>query len=266
MAWRGRRNYTAQGIASGLERASRTLAAIPQMKQNLEQNKKRFDTDMKIKELELRQMEASYDPELLEMEKQNLKLKKQISNAAYQRVVNQLGMTRLKTARQANALESELGNMVNYEKGQLEGRTMSGRNLRLGAGPMSGQGLDIGGGLEIDVAGTLAGKDMPIKSTKDKKHLSDLSPAETEGGWFGFDKTTLDDAKQKMGLVSVGALPEDKALTPEEATLVTMQNIKTEEDIQELINDRAEYEKMGVNVQMILDYHTNENTGKLRTL
>ena len=55
--------------------------------------------------------------------------------------------------------------------------------------------------------------------------------------------------------VSSQLLKNKEELTAEEATLVTVQNIKTKQDLEELLENRTEYEAAGVNIQAILDHY-----------
>lgn len=61
------------------------------------------------------------------------------------------------------------------------------------------------------------------------------------------DRTaTITEAKRKYA--------RGEALIPEEATLLTMNAIKTKQDIEELLENREQYEAEGVDVRLILDF------------
>jgi hypothetical protein len=85
---------------------------------------------------------------------------------------------------------------------------------------------------------------------KKKEYLFTIPPGEMDKpGWFT-GKATVEKAREKAR--------KGERLDSAEATLLVMQNIKTKEDLEELIEKSEEYARQGVDVQKIIDYYTQK--------
>lgn len=116
---------------------------------------------------------------------------------------------------------------------------------------------------------------LGIRDKEKKDYLLKIPPKEIEtkskGFWPRFGDAMIRNLTGGVAGAPVteatrtGTIEEVKrkykageALSPEEATLLTMNNIKTKQDIEELLENREQYESQGVDVERILEFFTTE--------
>jgi len=212
-----------EGVATGLNDAMDTLNNISSEKTQLEREKKEFDVNMKIKNLELQKLEGQMDPELYKMQNEQLKAesKAKKSNIDY-------------TMSLLNRQEKIEGDKARSFGGYLKGAETVAEDA------YSGQGLSLGG-LELDINAGLKG-DFPYKQTTPTQQLKraeasdelrkragakeplDTKIVESRKGWFGGDKNaetvefakTLTTRQSLIDMIKNADALEDRGIDVEE--------------------------------------------------
>jgi len=248
-----------RGIAQGLEQGVENFINIRKARTEEEERKKQADIDIKIKKLKLQQMESELDPDTLELEQEKLKAETQAK-----KVSNQLNMVKIK--------ETERGIRKDIENTK---NSLMFRNTYL-RGIQEGKNLELPPGMSITQK--MGDTTVKVGSEKEKslteQYRDDLNAAKSSQiTWDDIKQKYPEPSKQKdieevrrstlpklerspafrMGKGLSALISEDVANINEE-TLGVIREIENQEDLDELVAQKDEYEAEGIDVDAILEY------------
>ena len=255
--------YTASGIAEGFNKTMSNLLNIYIAKDELKRERELFGIKKKQSALEMQKLEAETSPEMLDLLKRKQKVDVETAEVDLEAKEVTLEQSRKSISDVIRELQ-ETGRSLNLPGyGGEEGAVAGDTDFTLPEG-WSFETKVGGGKLKIGTKTDKEKKDYLLKippkefDAKKKEFWPRLGDAmlstltgRNPGDVTEADRTaTITEAKRKY--------TAGEALSSEEATILTMNSVKTKQDIEELLERREEYEEKGVDVEFILKFFTTE--------
>ena len=247
-------------IMKGIDRAAQNFTNIRQARQELEQEKELFNLQKKKSKLELQELEYSLDPEQLDLVKRKTEAETKLKEAEYEEKMTTIDTTEKQIKKEMQFLDQMMKQEGAYDRGRQDQRGLDLPGFR---------GREVRPEQDFRLPWEYKGERLTIKSPKERKeekrdYLLRIPPKTVEekkktnwARWFGYMgaeepevATTITEAKRKYAA--------GEEMSSEEATLLVINNVKTKQDLEEILENRERYEEENVDVQKILDFFTAE--------
>ena len=220
------------GISRGLNDAADTFSNLKTDRIRLDREKQTFDTDMKIKNLELEKLEGQMDPELYKIQSEALKSEAKVKKASYDHTL----------------LLLESAGKQNKDKATALGAYGEG----IKTSEINNNSLMNVGGMQIDINAGLKGG-SPYKAVTPANQLKNV---EARKRLAKEQKLTTDLPKQPLSNIKKKKFWGGD--TPDKATQSVASEINSYQDLINLIENQDALADNGVNVDKLLDYYNDE--------
>lgn len=250
----------AEGVAIGIDKATKNLLNIMVAKEEWRRESELFGIKKKQSALEIKKLEGELSPEVVDLVKRKQKVEletAEVDLAAKELEIEQSRKSITDVLKELQDAQRML-NLPGYREGE-------------GVPGQMDYTLPEGWSFEREVAG---GK-LKITSEKEKRdYLLKIPPKELEakkkGFWSQFGDAMLrnitgglaGDITEASRTATIEEVKRKykagEDLSADEATLLVINSIKTKQDIEELLENREQYEGKGVDVERILEFFTTE--------